>query len=1409
MPSEIIVSKQGRSAIYHEDGSVTIVSNTGDYYHFNFVRTTESGPSNAIAGGMVSADGRTANVLIQQLDDRVIVDVDAGKSGGSAHVEIDRNGYKGTITYPWGDPRPLPGGIIPPLSKINLVDPDQVASIFTTAITPPRRDPLAIDLDRDGIETQGFTANAPVFFDHNGDGVRTGTGWLKPDDAWLVLDRNGNGQIDSGRELFGNDTLVTVAGLTRTAASGFEALSGLDTGNGTAGSAGWGDGVFDARDAAFGRVRLWQDLNQDGVSQGSELSTLAAKGITAISLKPQALNLLLGQTGNTLTGRSIVTHANGSTSEVDSVSVSTSATAGNLVLAAQPFYRLFPDQIPLTEAARALPDMLGSGLVRDLREALSLGNEAAEALQATLGMYAAATTRRGQLALLDQLAHAWGATSTMPTSVQVNTASASGSGGPTAVQAWAAGHPAEYARITTLERFNGTPALALWVQPSGSGHAVVTEPARMAMLESAWSGLRSSIYEALVLQTRLKPYIESVRLVIGPGTLHADTTALKARLDALKTRDPANALVDLVELNRYAWEYLDEARFDGLGLLRAWTADLAADSPLRGVLAELQVITGTATTGTAAADILIGQASPNNFQGLGGDDLLDGGSSNDYLSGGDGDDVVRGGAGNDQLLGDAGDDLLHGGIGDDRLRGGAGNDLYLGGAGDDLLDDSGSGSDDIYEFQAGEGADTVRDAGGASDRVTLNAGIAVQTVRCVDNDILLNLSGGQVVRLQSQVHADGSTNTAQLIEAVALADGSLWSAARLRAEALKGTASNDAILAFETEDSVDGGAGDDTLSGRGGADLLRGGIGADQLLGGSGADRLLGGDGVDRLLGGDDEDLLDGGDGNDELRGERGRDLLYGGVGNDYLDGGEDDDLLSAGSGDDIVRDGSLVSSDTYYRAAGDGRDLIGDGGGANDRLLLQAGVAVTSVRSDGWSLVLGYADGGSTLLENQFLADGSADAQHRIEQVVLADGSIWNPARLRAEALRATAAGDSIHAFDAEDVVDGGSGNDSLYGHAGDDLLSGGNGQDRLAGDAGDDVLRGGADADALYGGTGDDLVQGDDGNDLVDGDAGADVLTGGAGSDTMVGDDGDDVYIAGSGNDVLDDRSATSSDQYRYFAGDGDDLISDAGGASDRVTLGPGVEVLRVRSDGYNLKLSLSGGSSITLQSQYRSDGSTDPAHLVEQLAFASGASWDAARLRTEALRCSDIDDIVYAFDGADPIDAGAGRDVVYGRNGSDLLMGNLGDDTLRGEGGNDVLIGGIGDDLLVGGAGNDRYLFDRGWGSDRLLDADATAGNLDRIDFGDGVTAGQIWFTRAGNDLEIRVLGGSDKLSIDGWFAAEQNHVELFRTLDGHTLTNDGVDVLVNAMAKLAPPPMDQVALPASYQQVLAPVFAACWS
>ena len=220
--------------------------------------------------------------------------------------------------------------------------------------TPTQYDPIILDIDGDGIEIVGL--NAGVLFDHNADGVKTGTGCVGKDDGLLVRDINNNGTIDTGRELFGDNTILNNG---QKAKDGFAAISDLDVNQ---------DGKLNSSDAVFSSLRVWQDINQDGVSQSGELKTLSALGISSINTSASIKGGQNQNNGNVIIGSSSFERLDGSTN-----------TSGALNFTGNTFTREFSDVID-TSAVSGLPDMRASGTVRDLREAAAFSSDLATKL---------------------------------------------------------------------------------------------------------------------------------------------------------------------------------------------------------------------------------------------------------------------------------------------------------------------------------------------------------------------------------------------------------------------------------------------------------------------------------------------------------------------------------------------------------------------------------------------------------------------------------------------------------------------------------------------------------------------------------------------------------------------------------------------------------------------------------------------------------------------------------------------------------------------------------------------------------------------------------------------------------------------------------------------------------------------
>jgi hypothetical protein len=141
--------------------------------------------------------------------------------------------------------------------------------------------PLVLDLDGNGITLTTQAQGGNVLLDVDGDGFAEETQWVGPRDGILVLDRDGNGKIEGGHEMF-NDSQVN------SAARGLHALDEIDAN---------GDGKITSADIAFDKLKVWQDVNHDGRVQGFELVTLVDKTITELNIAANQFVRASGSTG--------------------------------------------------------------------------------------------------------------------------------------------------------------------------------------------------------------------------------------------------------------------------------------------------------------------------------------------------------------------------------------------------------------------------------------------------------------------------------------------------------------------------------------------------------------------------------------------------------------------------------------------------------------------------------------------------------------------------------------------------------------------------------------------------------------------------------------------------------------------------------------------------------------------------------------------------------------------------------------------------------------------------------------------------------------------------------------------------------------------------------------------------------
>jgi serine-aspartate repeat-containing protein C/D/E len=158
--------------------------------------------------------------------------------------------------------------------------------------------PIVLDLDHNGIQTIA-REDSTGKFDLFGNGQAIESGWISSGDAFLAIDIDKNGKIDNLSELFGGTSK----------GDGFAKLGAFDSN---------GDGFVDAKDAHFGDLRVWQDLNGNHQTDAGELRTLAEAGV--VSLKVDHVDLpAVDAQGNLHLERSSAVMADGSSIDMADV----------------------------------------------------------------------------------------------------------------------------------------------------------------------------------------------------------------------------------------------------------------------------------------------------------------------------------------------------------------------------------------------------------------------------------------------------------------------------------------------------------------------------------------------------------------------------------------------------------------------------------------------------------------------------------------------------------------------------------------------------------------------------------------------------------------------------------------------------------------------------------------------------------------------------------------------------------------------------------------------------------------------------------------------------------------------------------------------------------------------------------
>ena len=584
-----------------------------------------------------------------------------------------------------------------------------------------------MDLDGDGVELISLD-DSTTQFDIDADGFAEITGWVKPDDGLLAIDLNSDGNINNRDELFGVDAST----------DGFMVLTGYDSN---------GDNAITSADAQFGALRVWRDLDGNGSVSAGELKTLAATGVSSISLNDASSSQVI-EGHDVLRASTFV--INGQTRAALDVMFNVSQTNSSYIL---------DESFVYDTDVFALPQLRGFGDVPDLWVAMTQDGQLLQMVQAlTDANYASFNYAAFKNSVQDVMFRWTGVDAVGPKD---------------------RGEDIDARILEGAEKWLG-------IVYTGFFDTIYPYNNQAKLISNEWSQLVDAVATRLLVQIPTEPLFEAMSLATARFNALVDSGANVDSFTDAQWNQEFGGFFNTANtaINAHPLKFLTgDVEYDFIsntlaGSFGDFIAALAAKEPASNKLAYwknyLPVINAVADSQGLEDAEYVAALSGTYLDTL----------SSEFVSGLRTGTNLEGTAASEKLTGTPGNDFL---VGHDLDGTSSSGDTFEGGRGDDRLE--GRGGNDVFVYNAGDGNDTINEYDGSADKISFGAGIVAGDLsfRYTEHDDLfldyddrnddlqiLVKQGGSILledfyalsgeEVESIAFADGATMTRQQIE---------------------------------------------------------------------------------------------------------------------------------------------------------------------------------------------------------------------------------------------------------------------------------------------------------------------------------------------------------------------------------------------------------------------------------------------------------------------------------------------------------------------------------------------------------------------------------------------------------------------------------------------------------------------